>query len=94
MAKIKEKNQEIEQANAKKEQLTEYNERVNNKMAQLKEYENFLRRVQLANPDEFSELDDILKRYGTLEDTNKKLKNDLNEARVKNLELLKKIDTY
>ena len=61
--KIEEKNREIQEAEAKKDALKKYNERVNKKMERLKKYEEFLRKVQAANQDEFGELIDILQRH-------------------------------
>ena len=39
----------------------------------MKKFEVFLERVKEQNPDEFSELADILSRYQTLKDSNERL---------------------
>lgn len=75
--KIREKDREIRDAEARKESLIKHNERVNNKMTSLRKYEDFLKLVKEKNQDEFSELGDILTRYNTLEETNRGLKYDL-----------------
>lgn len=69
------------------EALKKHNENVYKKMESLKTYEDFLKEVQNKNPDEFSELTDILTRHTTLEMTNNKLKSDL-EGSQKNMDYL------
>ena len=72
--KIREKDREIDEANSRKFSLAKHNERVNKKMTNLRNYENYLKLVQSKNQDEFSELQDVLTRHTTLETTNNDLK--------------------
>ena len=43
----------------------------------MREYENFLKKVKEENQDEYNELNDIVSRYNTLSESNKKLKDGL-----------------
>lgn len=49
----------------------------------MREYENFLKRVKEENQDEYNELNDIVSRYNTLSESNKKLKTGLDSLNKK-----------
>ena len=74
--------------------MIKHNERVNKKMNSLERYQDFLKLVSNKNPDEFTELGDILLRHLTLETTNKDLREDLTKSQDKIEELVNKIDNY
>ena len=48
------------------ETLTQQSELIEKKMKQMKKFENFLKKVQEKNSDEFLELKDIVERFRRL----------------------------
>lgn len=63
---ITEKRTQIAEQKQKLEQLTQQSELIEKKMKQMKKFENFLKKVQEKNSDEFLELKDIVERFRRL----------------------------
>jgi len=65
-----------------------------NKVEAMKEYENFLKMVKEQNQDEFNELNDIVSRYNTLSESNKKLQKGLDDLNKLKEDVNVKTATY
>jgi len=60
----------------------------------MKKFEEFLKRVQEENPDEFQELHSILSRHDTLKHSNDRLKENLKTSDGEVADLTEKIQVY
>lgn len=79
MAEIQKKKVAIDELDQRYKELVKDSNRIERKVEAMRKYENFLKLVKEQNPDEFNELNDIVSRYNTLYESNRKLQEGLDK---------------
>ena len=77
------KNTQFQDLKRQLDELNEKSRRIDRKSAAMKKYEDFLKLVREQNSDDFTELSDIVNRFTTLNESNKKLQSGLSALNTK-----------
>jgi len=88
------KEHEIEELQQKIDDLQRDSEQIAKKVDSMKKYEEYLDRVKAVKPDEFPDKSDIISRFNTLEESNRKLRQTAFDLERRNEELQSMMKTY